>query len=186
MTSRARHVLLAEVFNCPYTKDWEWKKKFALRAFKNAGSGTRASQDQVRHVTSHDVTTYHVALRRAVSQLITSCRTPRCLLRLVVSRHVSLAHAQILAEVSELVTWLERQGNKPFDIEEALVQVHANMSLQTLVGKKYARTHEHSHAHTHTHTQSPVHTRAPNRHGTLTERHKRDDLTLKQRDLDPV
>ena len=45
------HTLLlfsvVEVFNCPLSDDWQWKKKFALKALKNAGFGTKASEEKV-------------------------------------------------------------------------------------------------------------------------------------------
>ncbi len=41
------NIYFLEVFNCPYDKHWDWKKKFALRAMNKIGYGSKKSQDKV-------------------------------------------------------------------------------------------------------------------------------------------
>ena len=45
---------------------------------------------------------------------------------------------QIIREVNELLSWIENHNGKSFDIEDALVNLHANVILSVLISKRYS------------------------------------------------
>ena len=43
----------------------------------------------------------------------------------------------MLREVNELLAWIDKQKDGPFDIEGSLVNLHANVLMSTLMSKRF-------------------------------------------------
>ena len=43
----------------------------------------------------------------------------------------------MLREVNELLAWIDKQKDGPFDIEGPLVNLHANVLMSTLMSKRF-------------------------------------------------